>query len=143
MAAIKIVVVLVIALSPKFSLCNITVGDNLWTIYVRCPRCHISILKVPFPFSNYSGVIEDAINSYENHIECRIPDIPVYSSEMLAFLKDEPPIQCDDREPWVVCGINKSVINFYRQQQHHIFTYKLYSLFIPTGAMAVFNTRFD
>lgn len=65
-----------------------------------------------FPIQISSGVIEDAINSYENHVECRIPDIPTYSSEMLAFLKDEPLIQCDDTEPWVYCGANKTVNMF-------------------------------
>lgn len=28
---------------------------------------------------------------------------------MLAFIKDEPPIHCDDTEAWVECGINEHV----------------------------------
>lgn len=54
-------------------------------------------------------IIEDGINSVENQVECLIPDIPVHSPEMMAFIKDEPPIQCDDTEPWVNCGIDEHV----------------------------------
>lgn len=38
-----------------------------------------------------------------------MPELPVYSPEMLAFLKTEPPIQCDDEEAWVLCGTTPTV----------------------------------
>lgn len=55
------------------------------------------------------NVIEDAIRSEENQFECHMPDLPLNSPEMMAFLKNERPIQCDDVEPWVVCGHSKEV----------------------------------
>lgn len=55
------------------------------------------------------NIIEDAIRSEENQFECHMPDLPLNSPEMVAFLKTEPPIQCDDVEPWVVCGHSKEV----------------------------------
>lgn len=38
-----------------------------------------------------------------------MPDLPIDSPEMVAFLKDEPPIQCDDVEAWVSCGSDRKV----------------------------------
>lgn len=55
------------------------------------------------------NVIEDAIRAEENQFECHMPDLPLNSPEMMAFLKNEPPLQCDDVEPWVVCGHSKEV----------------------------------
>lgn len=55
------------------------------------------------------GVIEDGISSKENRFQCVLPDLPLNSSEMLSFLKDEPPIRCDDVEPWVFCGSDPNV----------------------------------
>lgn len=54
-------------------------------------------------------MIEDAIKSTENQVECRIPDIPVNSPEMMSFIKSVPPIECDQQEPWVKCGIDENV----------------------------------
>lgn len=54
-------------------------------------------------------MIEDGIQSQENQNECHLPDLPLNSQEMLAFLKNEPPIQCDDVEPWVSCGSDRKV----------------------------------
>lgn len=45
----------------------------------------------------------------ENQNECHMPDLPVNSPEMMAFLKNEPPIQCDDVEAWVSCGTDRKV----------------------------------
>lgn len=38
-----------------------------------------------------------------------MPNLPVNSPEMMAFLKNEPPIQCDDVEAWVSCGTDRKV----------------------------------
>lgn len=38
-----------------------------------------------------------------------MPDLPVNSPDMMAFLKTEPPIHCDDIEAWVVCGTEPNV----------------------------------
>lgn len=54
-------------------------------------------------------VMEDGISSQENQNECHMPDLPVDSPEMMAFLKNEPPIQCDDVEAWVSCGTDLKV----------------------------------
>lgn len=56
------------------------------------------------------NIIEDGILSQENQNECHMPDLPIDSPEMVAFLKDEPPIQCDDVEAWVSCGSDRKVI---------------------------------
>lgn len=53
------------------------------------------------------NIIESGINSDENQVECRIPDIPVHSPEMMAFLAHEQPIHCDDLQAWVTCGTNE------------------------------------
>lgn len=53
--------------------------------------------------------MEDGISSQENQNECHLPDLPVDSPEMMAFLKNEPPIQCDDVEAWVSCGSDLKV----------------------------------
>lgn len=54
-------------------------------------------------------IIEDGINSVENQVECLVPDIPVHSPEMMAFIKDVPAIHCDDTEAWVECGVDEHV----------------------------------
>ncbi|XP_031634268.1 uncharacterized protein LOC116347703 [Contarinia nasturtii] len=55
------------------------------------------------------NIIEDGILSVENQNECHMPDLPVNSPEMMAFLKNEPPIQCDDVEAWVSCGTDRKL----------------------------------
>lgn len=45
----------------------------------------------------------------ENQDECHMPDLPLDSPDMMAFLKNEPPIHCDDVEAWVSCGTDKKV----------------------------------
>ena len=65
------------------------------------PEMLVITLTLVFRFR---GVIEDGIYSDDNNIECRIPDLPLNSPEMMAFLKEEPKLQCDENEPWVVCG---------------------------------------
>lgn len=59
-----------------------------------------------------------------------MPDLPVNSPEMMAFLKNEPPIQCDDVEAWVSCGTDRKVIhgkifNFssFAQRDFYFFSY--------------------
>lgn len=64
-----------------------------------------------FSFFLFRNIIEDGILSQENQNECHMPDLPVDSPEMLAFLQDEPPIQCDDVEAWVSCGSDRKVIS--------------------------------
>lgn len=65
-------------------------------------------------FFGYRNIIEDGILSQENQNECHMPELPVDSPEMMAFLKDEPPIQCDDVEAWVSCGSDRKVITNFR-----------------------------
>lgn len=60
----------------------------------------------------FRNVIEDAIRSEENHIQCHMPSLPLNSPEMMAFLKTLPPIQCDDVEPWVLCAYDQEVNSF-------------------------------
>lgn len=60
--------------------------------------------------SIHRNIIEDGISSQENQNECHLPDLPLDSPEMMAFLKNEPPIQCDDVEAWVSCGTDLKVM---------------------------------
>uniref|UniRef100_A0A1B0ET90 Uncharacterized protein n=1 Tax=Lutzomyia longipalpis TaxID=7200 RepID=A0A1B0ET90_LUTLO len=48
--------------------------------------------------------IEESIQSDENQGQCRMPDLPLYSPEMMNFLHDEPPIDCgEEGDDWVKC----------------------------------------
>ncbi|XP_059621176.1 uncharacterized protein LOC132264861 isoform X2 [Phlebotomus argentipes] len=49
-------------------------------------------------------MIEEGIQSDENQGQCRMPELPLYSPEMMSFLRDEPPIDCgDESDDWVKC----------------------------------------
>lgn len=48
--------------------------------------------------------MEDLIRSKANQGQCTIPELPVFSSEMMSFIVDEPPINCTSAgEDWVQC----------------------------------------
>ena len=65
-----------------------------------------------------------------------MPDLPVNSPEMMAFLKNEPPIQCDDVENWVSCGTDRKVnynlflhfLNFLSKLSFYLTLFVLISL---------------
>lgn len=50
------------------------------------------------------SLIEDSIRSLANQGACKMPNLPADAPEMLAFLKDELPVDCgDESDDWVSC----------------------------------------
>lgn len=52
--------------------------------------------------------MEQAIHSSENQGECRIPELPINSPEMMSFIHDEPPIKCETEEDWIECFVSSN-----------------------------------
>lgn len=62
---------------------------------------------------HFRKIIENGISSRDNQNECHMPDLPLNAPEMMAFLKNEPPIHCDDVEAWVSCGNDRKVLDIF------------------------------
>jgi len=45
-----------------------------------------------------------------NQGKCKIPQIPHDAPEMMAFIKDEEPIECGPEEDWISCYLSKCTI---------------------------------
>lgn len=55
----------------------------------------------------FSKKIEESIRALGNQGECKIPNLPIDSPEMLSFLEDTPRITCpNDNTDWVVCEVS-------------------------------------
>lgn len=75
-----------------------------------------------------------------------MPDLPLNSPEMMAFLKNEPPIQCDDVEAWVSCGSDLKVINLSFKIQIKSMKFNTIFSIIPLNradAMGVLDRELD
>lgn len=86
--------------------------ENLETLCRHSIVSAVNSFAFHYFFSSTRSIVEDAIRSLDNQFECHMPDLPVNSTEMLSFLKSEPPIHCDDVEPWVTCGDDSSVSTY-------------------------------
>lgn len=51
-------------------------------------------------------IMNQLIKSSDNQVQCQIPaNLPVDSPEMMAFIHDSPPIECDTVDDWVSCHV--------------------------------------
>ena len=56
---------------------------------------------------HYSEKIDELIHSQASSLACKQPRLPVFSSEIMKFIHEEPPIVCSSAgKDWVKCEVN-------------------------------------
>lgn len=52
--------------------------------------------------------MNELIRNHSSSQACKQPNLPVYSPEMMKFVRQEQPIDCSSVDPdWVVCEVTK------------------------------------
>lgn len=93
----------------RYNVTDIKFHENFSSTTVRLLLCipQVNVYLNEIISLLFRERIDRLIRDQSNSQACMPPDLPIYSSEMMKFVRQEEPIDCSTAAPdWVTCEVN-------------------------------------